>query len=112
MNSEWNKDTDAASRADVRRDDATGKWQDSDDAYRSHFEERYGYLGRDYNYYAPAYQLGSSAATEHSGRQWDDVEPEMRRDWERSGKGAWEEFKDAVRHGWEKVRGTVTHTAR
>jgi hypothetical protein len=112
MNSDWNKNTDAANTADVRRDDASGKWQDSDDAYRSHFEERYGFLGRDYNYYAPAYQLGSTAATLHSGRQWDEVEPEMRQDWERSGKGAWEEFKDAVRHGWEKVRGTLTNTAR
>lgn len=112
MKNDFDETTDATSRADVRRDDPSGAWQDSDDAYRAHYEQRYGYLGRDYNYYAPAYTLGSMAATGHSGRQWDEVEPEMRRDWESHGKGAWDEFKEAVRHGWDKVRGTVTNTAR
>ena len=112
MKNDFDKTTDATTRPDVSRDDPSGKWQDSDDAYKAHYEERYGYLGRDYNYYAPAYSLGSMAATRHSGRQWDEVEPEMRREWESHGKGPWEEFKEAVRHGWDKVRGRVSNTAR
>lgn len=109
----WDKTKNAATNLghDVRRDDESGKWGDSDQDFRSHYEQNYGTTGRTYDYYAPAYNVGSDAATRYSGRQWDEVEPDIRRDFESHGTGAWEEFKAAVRHGWDKVRGTVTHRA-
>jgi uncharacterized protein (TIGR02271 family) len=57
--------------------------------------------------YAPAHKLGSTWAgnEKYRGRDWDAVEPDLRRDWESRGQGAWEDFKDAIRHGWDKVRG-------
>jgi hypothetical protein len=29
----------------------------------------------------------------------------MRRDWESRGQGKWEDFKESIRYGWDKVRG-------
>jgi hypothetical protein len=40
----------------------------------------------------------------YRGRKWDDVEPELRRNWETSNPGsAWDRFKAAVRHGWDRI---------
>jgi len=33
------------------------------------------------------------------------VETDARREWEQGHRGTWEEFKEAIRHGWDKVRG-------
>ena len=104
----WDKTKDAVgadSHSDVARDAESGKWGNSDSDYRSHYESRYSGLGQNYDYYAPAYNMGTSAASTHSGRQWADAEPEIRRDWESKGTVAWDEVKDAVRHGWDKVTG-------
>jgi hypothetical protein len=38
-------------------------------------------------------------------REWATVEPDARRDWEQRHKGTWEEFKEAIRHAWDQVRG-------
>jgi uncharacterized protein (TIGR02271 family) len=82
----------------------------SDDAYyRTHFDSNYGTLGGSYDDYAPAYSYGTQMRgdTRYQGRQWDDVESDLRSDWEsRNGSAAgsaWEKMKAAVRHGWDKV---------
>jgi hypothetical protein len=81
----------------------------SDEAadYRQDFETRY--VGRGYRYeeHAPAYQYGATCATDprYTNREWQTIEPEVRRDWEARGSGTWEKFKDSVRYGWDKVRG-------
>ena len=58
-------------------------------------------------YYSPAYKFGHTYGTDsrYHGREWNTVEKDVRRDWESRGQGAWTEFKDAIRHGWDKVRG-------
>lgn len=55
----------------------------------------------------PGYTFGSTWANDarYRDREWRSVEPELRRDWETRGHGAWEDFKDSVRRGWDKVRG-------
>jgi uncharacterized protein (TIGR02271 family) len=57
--------------------------------------------------YDPAYRYGSSLAGDERYRraEWSDVEPHARREWEEEHAGTWEQFKDAVRHAWEKVSG-------
>jgi len=59
------------------------------------------------SYYSPAYKFGHTYATDsrYQGREWNAVERDVRRDWESRGQGAWEDFKDAIHHGWDKVRG-------
>ncbi len=40
----------------------------------------------------------------YSVRDWDASEPDLRRNWEARYPGsAWERFKAAVRHGWERM---------
>ena len=43
----------------------------------------------------------------YRNRPWDEVEPDLRSDWETRNAGTtgstWENMKDAVRHGWNKM---------
>lgn len=76
--------------------------------FRQHYISIYAGSGRSYDDYLPAYSYGLGKASEASyrGRAWDDVEADLRRDWEVKHPGsAWEHFKAAVRHGWEKITG-------
>jgi uncharacterized protein (TIGR02271 family) len=76
-----------------------------DDDYRAHWQQNYGSQGGRYEEYLPAYEYGSTAAgsRQFKGRQWDEVEPDLRRDWEARYPGtAWERFKDSVRHAFSR----------
>jgi hypothetical protein len=77
--------------------------------YRSHYDTTYAGIGYDYSRYEPAYRFGHDLATDDFYRDytWMDVEPEVRRHWEESNEGTWEEFKDAVRHAWDQAKSTV-----
>lgn len=82
----------------------------SDDAdFRRHWQTAYGTSsGGRYEDYDTAYRYGSSmAGTERfKNYQWQDVEPQLRSDWEaRHPESAWEKVKDAVRYGAEKATG-------
>jgi uncharacterized protein (TIGR02271 family) len=85
----------------------TGTMGGTDDSYfRNHWNSNYASQGGNYDEYAPAYSYGSSMAgtDQYRGRQWNDVESNMRTDWESRNPGsAWDKVKAAVRHGWEKV---------
>ena len=80
-----------------------------DNYYRTHFQSNYGSSGGSYDDYAPAYLYGSQVAGSgrYTGRQWDEIEPELRTDWEARPGGAstWEKIKSAVRHGWDRMTG-------
>lgn len=92
---------DTSARSDLRDDDSY---------YRNHFTSTYGASGAAYDDYAPAYSYGSQMASSgrYTGRQWDEIEPELRSDWDTrygSGGGAstWEKMKAAVWHGWDRI---------
>jgi hypothetical protein len=74
--------------------------------FREDFASRYGQTGRPYMDYEPAYRYGYTLATDprYRNREWDVIEPEARYGWTEHGRGSWEEFKDAVRRGWDRVR--------
>jgi hypothetical protein len=77
-----------------------------DSAYRSHWSSNYATSGTPYEQYAPAYSYGSTMAGQHRGRQWNDVESDMRTQWEARNSGSpstWEQFKGAIRHGWDSI---------
>ena len=72
------------------------------------------YYTTDYTYddYAPAYRTGYEAAGRYhgQGRRFDEMEPELRADYERvKGKSrlTWERAKDAVRAAWNRVERTM-----
>jgi hypothetical protein len=75
--------------------------------YRRDFELRYAGSRYSYAEYEPAYRLGSTWGSDERYRDsdWPTVETQARRDWESRGEGRWEDFKDAVRYGWDRVRG-------
>lgn len=74
--------------------------------YRSDFSTRYAADGGRYEDYEPAYRYGTTLRSDprYAGRQWDDVESDLRTDWEtRHPGGTWERMKAAVRHGWDRI---------
>lgn len=82
------------------------------DIYDADFRKHYGSAfanrsGATYERYVPAYRYGYTIAMEqrYRGRDWTVIEPEVRRTWEERHTGTWEQFKDAVRYAWDKVRG-------
>lgn len=77
--------------------------------YRAHYDTTYAGTGYGYDRYEPAYRFGRDLATDEFYRDymWMDVEPEVRRHWEESNQGTWEEFKDAVRHAWDQAKSAV-----
>ena len=101
-------DTVRHTEVEVERLGATGTTSTQDDSYyRTHFQSNYGTSGSSYDDYAPAYTYGSQMRGQYNGRQWDDVENNLRTDWEtRHGSATgstWEKMKAAVRHGWDRM---------
>lgn len=78
-----------------------------DDTYfRSHWSSNYASQGGAYEDYEPAYRYGSAMRSSgaYLNRSWDDAESTLRSDWEsRYPQSAWEKFKAAIRHGWDRM---------
>lgn len=79
--------------------------------YAEHFQNTYAstpyYVsGREWNDYRPAYQYSYDTYGQYRGQRFEDVEPQLERDWD-SAKGqsrlAWNEAKGAVRDGWHHI---------
>jgi hypothetical protein len=86
----------------------TAQPDDWSDEYRNHWQTNYASAGGRYEDYEPAYRYGSTIGQDqrYLNRNWTDIEPDARRDWETRYPGsAWERFKAAVQHGWERVTG-------
>jgi len=87
---------------------STGSDVDDDTYFREHFSSTYGADSGSYDDYAPAYRYGSQMRgdSRYRSRQWDDVENELRSDWETRNPGStWEKMKSAVRRGWDRMTG-------
>ena len=88
-----------------------GMTGDDDAYYHAHYAEAYAVTGRPYDDLAPAYRYGYERGGHASyvGRAYGDAEADLRRDYEtHHGASAWEQVKDAVRVGYERVRRAVT----
>lgn len=86
----------------------------NDDDFRRDFQTRYGNTGGSYDDYAPAYNYGSQAANDprYQGRNWDDVESDLRSNYGREyPNSTWDKMKDSIRYGWDKVTGRARGTA-
>ena len=84
--------------------------EDFDGDFRNNFKTTYAYSGLSYEQCAPAYQYGAQIASSkgYSGRDWNAIEPEVRRDWESRSPGTWDRMKNAVRYGWERIHQKVS----
>ncbi|WP_300752031.1 hypothetical protein [Janthinobacterium sp.] len=93
-------------RSYPRADNLPGSNDDDEQYYRRHWDLTYVDTGARFEDYDPAYRYGHSMAGSDSyrGRPWDEVEPELRSTWEHTyPQSTWENFKAAIRHGWERV---------
>ena len=85
--------------------------EDDDNEYRSHWNATYSTAtgAGSYDEYRPAYAYGTEMARneKYRGRQWGEVENDLRTDWDTrygsGGQSTWEKMKSAVRHGWDRV---------
>lgn len=101
--STWEKMKSAVRRGWDRMTDG-----DNDAYYRNHWNSVYGATGGAYDEYRPAYSYGSEMALneKYRGRPWNDVENDLRSDWDTRYPGeqsTWEKMKSAVRHGWDRM---------
>ncbi len=82
-----------------------------DPDFQTHYASTYKSTGRDYDTYKPAYQYGYAAGQTYSDRDYNQVENDLRTDYStrynEGDESAWDEFKDAVRHGYNKARAAV-----
>jgi hypothetical protein len=81
-----------------------------DDEFRNDFTTRYGSTAGDtWDAYRPAYRYGYDMAGDPRYAQmtdWNQAEPQLRRDWEARSGGTWDRFKDSVRYAWNRARET------
>ena len=96
--------------ANVRRypgaDNLPGTSDDDEQYYRNHWSATYVATGARFDDYDPAYRYGHSMAgsASYRGQSWEQVEPELRSNWEHTyPQSAWDDFKAAVKHGWERM---------
>jgi hypothetical protein len=82
-----------------------------DTYWRDNYSTRpYVTSGAVYDDYAPAYRYGADAFTKYPGRTFDEVEPELSRDWQTArGKSSleWENAKHATRDAWHRLGNAV-----
>jgi len=84
----------------------------AEDAYwRDNYTGRpYVEAGSRYDDYAPAYRYGVDSYTRYPDRRFDDVEPELSRDWG-TARGTssleWERAKHATRDAWQRLSDNV-----
>ncbi len=79
----------------------------AEDAYwRDNYTTRSYASGVSYDEYRPAYGYGVDAFTLYPGRSFDDVEPELARDWHNkrgSSSLDWDRAQHATRDAWQRV---------
>ncbi len=88
-----------------------------EDAYwRENFGNRPYAAGERYERWRPAYQYGWQSRARYGGRKFDEVEPELRRDWEKTDGArdlSWERARSASRDAWNRVeRNAPAHVGR
>lgn len=82
-----------------------------EDAYwRDNYRDRdYVEEGKSYDDYGPAYGLGVNAFTRYPGRSFEEIDPEMSREWDSGGGSStlgWDSARPAARDAWNRVNGT------
>jgi hypothetical protein len=81
-------------------------FDDLADEFRADYASRYAGAATSYDEFDPAYRYGHALAADgrFSGRNWDEIEADARAEWERRHpQNAWQRFKGAVRHAWERA---------
>ena len=82
-----------------------------DKYWRDNYSTRpYVTSGTAYDTYQPAYRYGWESYGRYRGKKFDDVEPELRKDWEKTKDASrltWDKAKDATRDAWHRVERAI-----
>lgn len=75
--------------------------------FRTDWQTNYSRQGGTFEQYAPAYRYGSDLYNNASyrGRNWSEIEPEIQRDWNTRYPNTWDQMKNSIRYGWDKMTG-------
>lgn len=82
--------------------------------WRNEYRTRpYYKTGHDYDYYQPAYRYGWESATKpnYMGRRFEDVEPDLAREWtdyRGTHRGEWQDVRDAARDSYSRIHSKLT----
>ena len=80
---------------------------DYEDHFKNTDQERpYYKSGREWNDYQPAYQYGYDTYGQYRGQRFEDVEPDLERNWASTRSDSrleWNEAKGAVKDGWHHI---------
>ncbi len=85
-----------------------------DEYWRNNYASRPYATSGTYDEFRPAYQYGWESYSRYRGRKFDEVEPELRRDWEtRRGHTslAWDKARLATRDAWHRVERAIPSDA-
>jgi uncharacterized protein (TIGR02271 family) len=84
----------------------TVDFEEFENDLRNNYKTNFSKSEYSFDDFLPAYRYGYTLANDkrYSSGDWRSVEPDAQRYWEESNQGTWEEFKNAVRYAWEKVR--------
>jgi hypothetical protein len=105
------KDSNIGGGRNTDRGTAAQDWSNEERFWRDNYSSRpYAGQNRDFDEFRPGYRYGYEAAGRHRGRQWNDVEPELRAGWDRyehrgENRSTWDQIKDSVRDAWDRVTG-------
>ncbi len=101
------RDTERRTAVDVEHLGGTtgqANFDNYDADFRNHYNQNFGRTNMAYERFRPAYQYGYTTAGRYKGRQWNDVEADLRRDWERQHPDSkWEQFKAAIHEGFDRA---------
>jgi hypothetical protein len=83
-----------------------------EDSYwrENHATRPYARKDVDFDHYQPAYRAGVESFNRNPGRSFDEIEPELSRDWSRargSSSLEWEHARPAARDAWDRVSNAV-----
>lgn len=81
------------------------------DQFRTHYDATYATTAHDYDAYKPAYSYGYAAGKTYRDQDYAAVEADLRSDYAAryhdGDESAWDEFKDAVQHGYRSAKASV-----
>jgi hypothetical protein len=87
-----------------------------EDAYwrEAYLNEPYYIKGKDFAYYSPAYRTGYEGRVKYHGRDFEDIEDDLRQDYVRNNGriDSWNEVKDATRSAWNRVDSRIQAATR
>ena len=86
---------------------ANPRFEQFEPQLRAHYQENYSDSEHDFDEYSRGYRYGMALAESdrNRGNDWNDIEADAGRRWDNQESTRWDDFKDAVRHGFQRIRG-------